>query len=119
MGIRHSDELFLRTLEDMENRLSASRPYDILQLSGLIRKLFLDGEASLVDQANKSRRAKIRFEIGVPDLPATGGLGSHLAMVQDGLDPETAPADKARKSLNRNQFFRTTVIESNADRWTI
>ena len=57
-----TDNLFLRTLDDIEKRLSETDPYEILLISGLIRKLFLD-DNPLVDQVNKKHRIKLTFEV--------------------------------------------------------
>jgi hypothetical protein len=44
--------LFCNTLTDIEKRLAETDPYEILMISSLIRKLFLD-DFPLVDQVNQ------------------------------------------------------------------
>ena len=52
--------LFLKTLEDIESRLTQKDPYEILLIAGLLRKLFLD-DHPLVDQVKptSSREARV------------------------------------------------------------
>ena len=103
-----ANTLFLKTLADIESRLAETDPYEILLISGLLRKLFLD-EHPLVDQVNKTYRLKLDFEITVPLNKPDEGDKSSLWSVQDGLDPETAVPGKQRVRLNRDQFFQTVV----------
>lgn len=65
-----TERLFLHTIEDVESRIKATDPYDVLGLSTLIRKLFLD-DNPLVDQVNRVYRQKIRFIITDPNSPYT------------------------------------------------
>ena len=100
--------LFLKTLEDIEFRLAQSDPYEILLIAGLLRKLFLD-EHPLVDQVNRTHRAKIKFEVTAPLNKPDKGDKNSLCSVQDGLDPDTAAPGKKRLFLSRDQFFQIVV----------
>jgi hypothetical protein len=65
------DELFLFTLEDLEQRVELGRgEYDALMAAWLLRKLLLD-ELPLIHEANRSRRLKLRFRM-YDDLPDEG-----------------------------------------------
>ena len=100
--------LFIRTCEDIERRLSATEPYEILLIAGLIRKLLLD-DFPLVDQVNRVHKLKLTFEVTVPfNRPELGDTNS-LWSVQDGLDPETAVPGKLRQALSRDQFLQEVV----------
>lgn len=100
--------LFLSTCRDIENRLAATEPYEILLIAGLIRKLFID-DFPLVDQVNRSHKLKLTFEVTVPfNRPELDDKNS-LWSVQDGLDPDTSVPGKARASLSRDEFFREVV----------
>ena len=57
-----ADELFLRTLEDLDRRTTVPDEYEALLAAGLLRKLLLD-EAPLAHQVNRYRRERIRFRI--------------------------------------------------------
>lgn len=114
----NTETLFLKTLEDIENRLSVTDPYEILLVSGLIRKLFLD-DHPLVDQVNKAHRFKLSFEITIPPDKPQNGPSPTLWTVQDGLDPDTAPPFEQRYSVTRDQFFRTVVTVVNNHSYTV
>lgn len=113
-----SETLFLRTLDDIERRLSQTEPYEILFIAALIRKLFLD-DFPLVDQVNRSHRLKLSFETTLPfELPA-GVPAPTFWTVQDGLDPDTAIPGKRRHVASRDQFFQTIVTIVNDHRYSI
>ena len=57
-----TDQLFLRTLEDLDRRTKVVDHYEALLAAGLLRKLLLD-EAPLAYQVNRYRRERIRFRI--------------------------------------------------------
>jgi hypothetical protein len=116
--MNESEILFIRTLEDIEKRLSETDPYEILLLSGLIRKLFLDN-FPLVDQINKERRIKLAFEVTVPVSMPNNEPYPTFWTIQDGLDPDTAPSFKKHYIVNRDQFFQTIVTIINDQRYTI
>ena len=100
--------LFLRTLSDIENRLTMSDPYEVLLIAGLLRKLFLD-DFPLVDQVNRVHRIKLEFEVALPSGRPKPEDSDCFWTVQDGLDPDTAAPGKPRQVLSRDQFFSETV----------
>jgi len=107
-----SEKLFLRTIEDIESRIRSGDPYEVLGLSALIRKLFLD-DNPLVDQVNRLYRHKLRFAITNPNSQSTQMILSMKPVfysVQDGLDPETAIRSKTKIEVDRDQFFGTMVL---------
>jgi hypothetical protein len=57
-----ADQLFLRTLEDLDRRTAVADEYEALLAAGLLRKLLLD-ETPVVHQVNRYRRERIRFRI--------------------------------------------------------
>ncbi len=110
--------LFLKTIEDIEKRLADTDPYEILLISGLIRKLFLD-DFPLVDQVNRTHKFKLAFEITVPvNMPENEPYPTFWT-VQDGLDPDTAPPFKKRHTVTRDQFFQTVVSVINDHKYTV
>ena len=100
----NTETLFVKTLEDIQNRLSGTDPYEILLISALVRKLFLD-DHPLVDQVNKVHRVKLSFEITIPHVKPQNEAFQTFWTVQDGLDPDTAPPFMQRYSATRDQFF--------------
>ncbi|MGD9100450.1 MAG: hypothetical protein PVF45_08215, partial [Anaerolineae bacterium] len=107
-----TEELFLRTLDDLEKCISSNDNYTVLRASALMRKLFLD-DFPLVDQVNRTFRLKLKFEIvdtdkllemvKVPGMPELEFLG-----IQDALDSESIP-NPPKKIVNRDTFFQTKV----------
>ena len=89
------DQLFLATLDDLDTRLASRDPYEVLGIALLLRKLLLDGGASLVDQVNRQFRIGLAFEI-MDDGP----MPPHLPQPAfwstiDGLDPEIYPENSS------------------------
>ncbi len=111
--------LFIRTLEDIEERSKSQDAYTIIGISGLVRKLFLE-KHPLFDTVNQRYRDKPKFSVGLgfepraEDLP----LGS-LWYQQDGLDPDTAPPGTPIKILGRREFFQHVVSVTSGQRYTI
>jgi hypothetical protein len=99
MSIHHK-KLFLQTLIDLEQRIVATDPYDILGASALIRKMFLD-DHPLVDQVNREYKIKVTFEVGESPL-VSGGIikKAEFYAIQDGLDPDTASPTIRRKVMS-------------------
>lgn len=112
------ENLFVNTIKDIENRLSNSDPYEILLISGLIRKLFFD-DYPLVDQVNRIYRFKLQFEITVPQTDIYNDPYLDFCSVQDGLDPDTAPPFKNKITVTRDQFFHTTVTVINKKHFSV
>lgn len=114
-----TETLFLRTLTDIEQRLSAIDPYEVLLIASLIRKLLLD-EHPLVDQVNSKHRLKLAFEITAPgsDLPPSVPRPTAVS-AQDGLDPDTAPPFLKRQVVSRDVFLKTTVAKVNEHEYSV
>lgn len=115
-------QLFLRTLDDLETKISSTDGYEILQASALIRKLFLDGNR-LVDQVNRLHGLKIKFE--VVDTQKLLGIFSQAGVpaleflaIGDALDPDVLP-NPPRKVVSRDTFFATKVQLSRGQELTI
>jgi len=113
-----TNTLFLRTLDDIEARLTQTDPYEILLIAGLLRKLFFD-DHPLVDRVNKEHRLKFAFETtDIPD-PRTESPPPTFWSIQDGVDPDTAPPFRKRRALNRDQFFGMLVSVVQGHGYTI
>ncbi len=116
--MNETENLFLRTLDDIERRLTEADPYEILMMSALIRKLFLD-DNPLVDQVNRAHRVKLNFEIGVAISRPSDDPSVVFWSEQDGLDPDTAPPFKQRTIVDRDRFFQTIVTVANGHRYSV
>src|SRR5262245_7601339 len=63
------DELYLRTIDDLESKLHSKDHYSLIRAAALIRQLFLD-ERPLAHVANREPKLKLVFrEFQVPPLP--------------------------------------------------
>ena len=110
--------LYLKTIEDLGNRIGSNDPYEILGASALIRKLFLDNQP-LVDQANRQYKLKIAFNVCLPTPNPPGLPEPALFSIQDGLDPNTSRLGKSISQLKRDQFFKIVVLIINGKKYTI
>lgn len=88
--------LFLASLKELEGKLSSRDEYELLAISRLLRLLLNDGEP-LIQQVNRQHRVSIVFECvrpvlsdWPPELPRPA-----LALMPDGLDPESAPPERS------------------------
>lgn len=111
--------LFLRTLQDIEERSKSLDPYTILGISALIRKLFLEKHA-LVDSVNQHYREKLTFKVsvGMPPDPKTFPPGSFWSQ-QDSVDPDTSPPGVPTLELGRKEFFQHIVIVTSGHAHTL
>ena len=115
-----ANQLFLRTIVDLGNRSISSDPYEILGISGLLRKLLLD-DHPLLDQVNREYKHRITFrviECKSPDL-----LKAEKTIyydVIDALDPD-APinSDDVVLHLKKDAFLNKLVAFFNDSPITI
>ena len=112
------ETLFENTLRDLETRLAANDPYEILGVAGLIRRLLLD-DHPLVDQVNRKYKMKITFEIGHPLGLPPGIPAPDFFSVQDGIDPDTARPGKQRVQVSRDQFFKAVLSIVDSHEYTL
>jgi hypothetical protein len=113
-------ELFLETVHDLRHRVDAARPYDVLGISALVRKLFLE-QHPLVDQVNSGRRIVLHFTVNERMCQLAEGLARNLHpqaffSAQDGFDP--VPGRRARL-LSRSAFFRLVVLFGDGEAFTV
>jgi hypothetical protein len=115
--LTQEEQLYQKTLDDLNNRINSQDPYEILGVSALIRKLFLD-DHSLVNQVNREHKLKFVFNVCLPTIPLESP-DIKVFSIQDGLDPDTSRPGKAVSQLGRDQFFRTIVLVINGKKYTI
>lgn len=117
-----ADELFLRTLEDLDRRTTVADEYEALLAAGLLRKLLLE-EAPLFHQVNKYRRVRIRFRINdetplekivLEDNPIYWAIG-------DAIDPDAFPAPglSAPIDVKIDQLLARTVLVVRGERLSV
>jgi hypothetical protein len=111
-------KLFLRTLQDLEERINSDDPYVILGASALLRKLFLD-HPTLVDSVNRVDHLRLRFRV-LPTQVAPPGLPRpSFFSAQDGIDPDTSPPIDNPVEVTRGQFFGMVVLVVEGHEYTI
>lgn len=101
-------QLFIKTLDDIESRLASQDEYEILMISGLLRKLFLD-KNRLIDQI-KNKKDKVRFIVNESKI-ISSPIKPDFWSIEDGLDPNTAvPGLHNQKIVNIDNFLKTPVM---------
>lgn len=116
--LTQQERLYLKTLDDLNSRISSHDPYEILGASLLIRKLFLD-DHPLVDQVNREHKLKFVFNVCLLTPLPPGLAEPAVYTIQDGLDPDTCRPGKPTSQLGRDQFFRIVVLFRNGIKYTI
>ncbi|MDA1330530.1 MAG: hypothetical protein DWG76_06775 [Chloroflexi bacterium] len=111
--MNEKEELFIETIGDLKKRLESTNEYEILGISGLLRKLLIDNNP-LVHQVNRNYKKKLDFEISVDqffeNLDKPGIPRPEMYFVQDGIDPETSRPGKASKSVGLQALLATPVM---------
>lgn len=118
-----ADQLFLRTLEDLDRRTTVADEYEALLAAGLLRKLLLD-EAPLIHQVNRYRRERIRFRINgetpleriiLADNPVFWAIG-------DAIKPDAyqgRPGVSAPTDAKLDQFLARPVMCMRGERLSV
>lgn len=85
---RYAESLFLRTLDELEQRAKSNDSHDILEIAKFLRELLLD-ESRLTDKINRYYQLPIIYT--VMNRKQKGRATSRIPMwtSQDGLDPDT------------------------------
>ncbi|MFC1918844.1 hypothetical protein ACFLWW_02580 [Chloroflexota bacterium] len=63
----NTEQLFIRTIQDLDEKLRSTDEYEKLMIAGLLRKLLLD-DSPLVNQVNRHIRLRIRFTVNDCEL---------------------------------------------------
>lgn len=109
--------LFLRTLEDIENKMKSQDGYEIFMISGLLRKLLVDSN-SLIDQVNESH-LKITFIVNDRKLP-DGDSSLMFYSMEDGFDPDTSVPHLSHPiQVNRDQLLKKQIMIINGEIITV
>lgn len=112
------DLLFIKTLEDIEEKMSSQDGYEILMISGLLRKLLLDNNP-LIDQVNQNRKFKISFIVNGRQ-PPTGDKSLLFWSMEDGFDPDTSvPHLRKPLEVNKDQLLKRQIMIINGEIITV
>jgi hypothetical protein len=111
-----AEALFLRTLDDLEQRGEATDEYEVLLAAGLLRKLLMDSHP-LVDQVNVSHHLKLRFQINGPTAYEEMVLtaGPIYWSLEDAIDPgiDHPLGLRAPQDVTRDQLLARRVMMVN------
>jgi hypothetical protein len=102
-----ADPLFLARCTQVEQFMHSNNEIEILDLSARLRQLLLD-EAPLVHEVNRDRRVKLSFIVG--DFAQQPDAYTWYLSLEDGLDPDTRPPDKPRKTVNFEGFLSHKIL---------
>lgn len=112
------DTLFLKTIEDVENKMKSKDAYEILMISGLLRKLLLD-DYPLTDQVNKNRRLKISFVINDRKPPFVDA-SLEFWSIEDGFDPDTSVPHLSKPlAVDRERLLNSEIMIVNREVITV
>jgi hypothetical protein len=103
------EQLYLKTIDDLNNRISSNDPFDILSASGIIRELFLDDQP-LVDLANEQYKSNFTFDVCLSSPDPPGFPAPVVFSIQEGLDPDTSESGKLTFKLAREQFLKVVLM---------
>ena len=116
-GIMDRTRLFLDTLEELHERLNASRPHDVLRSAVAIRQLLLD-PIPLAHQVNRDLRVRLRFL--TQELHPQGGPGPHEDWwAAESLDPHMAWPPQPLRQSNLDAFLAITVGKIHGQEYTV
>ena len=108
-----TDQLFLRTLDDLERRTVTTDEYEALMSAAYLRKVLLDS-SPLMDQVNATHRLKIRFRMNsVTSLERAILEGRPFYwLLGDAIDPESisSPGLSVPIDATRDQFLKRPVL---------
>jgi hypothetical protein len=103
-----ADRLFLERCQQIENLQQSDREIDLLDMAAHLRQLLLD-DAPLVHKVNRSRRIKLKFQVGDFRAPPPDAFTVAMAL-EDGLDPETRAPGGPTKEVNFDGLIRHVVL---------
>lgn len=114
-----ANRLFLNTIEDIEQRITATDEYTVLMSGALLRKLFLD-QSRLIDQVNRVHKLKLRFNISdiSPFEQLIYASNPEFWTIEDGLDPES-PLAYAPFDATIDQFLHRRIMRSSGQWITV
>ena len=118
MSAKATDQLFLDTLKDLEERIVAEDPYKILGASALVRRLLLDDQP-LIHQVNRAHRLNLSFECTKRREMPVGIAEPTLWATQDGFDAATAPPFLTRQTVTLDQLFACVLLTVNGHPFTL
>jgi hypothetical protein len=112
------EDLYLKTIDDLKNRIRSNNPFDILSASANIRELFLDNPP-LAELANEQYTSNFTFDVCLP-APEPPGLSEPAeSSIQEELDPDTSKPGWLTTRLPRDQFLKIVLVNINGKKYSI
>jgi len=110
--------LFINTMNDLKSRSNSHNEYEILMISGLLRKLLMDSDP-LMNQMNRYLKLKIRFRINDVKLSSETPIPLFQS-IGDDFDPGIPPLfPKNEKEVTLDQFLKIEIMEYRGHRINI
>lgn len=120
--------LFNKTLNELDARINSGDEYSLLMTAGLLRKLLVDGENSLVHQIDKNRK-KLSFHVNirqplhrrVPTVFTENDLLTYSWLAESGFNPDTANTkrDYNPQHIGLDKFLGQVVIYTKGQEITV
>ena len=111
-----TQQLFDRTVQDLERKANSNDPYELLMSAVLLRKLLLD-DYPLVDQVNGSRKHKLKFVVGSHPHFLKKLMSPTLTYVHG--DQICGDAQSQNESLSKKEFLRFVIIVQDGSTYSI
>ena len=112
------EHLYLKSIDELKDRISSHNPFDILSASANIRELFLD-DPPLADLANEQLTSNFTFDVCLP-APESPGLSEPAVFsLQEELDPDTSRPGWLTTRLPRDQFLKIVLVNINGEKYII
>lgn len=102
------EQLFVRTVHDLEIRLGSSDWYEVLGAAPLMRKLLWDRHP-LVHRANRRRQVQLRFAVAVRPSRPQSSVQPLMSFVGDGIDPEARVPGASIETVSVDGLGRVVV----------
>lgn len=114
-----AEELFLRTLDHLEQSITSTDEYVVLMSAGLLRKLLVDG-GRLMNQVNRAYRLSLRFRISDVSPLEKAMLDDNPIFwsLEDSLDPESRLSYKPF-GAKIDQFLGRRIMRFNGNWITV
>lgn len=124
-----TQQLFNKTLDEIELRIQSDNEYDTLMISPLLRKLLVDGENSLISQIDKNKKP-LRFRVNireplhkrVPFLFKNENSTNEYSWISgDGFNPDTTLNLRGYnpQEVNLVDFLKQVVIYTSGTEITV
>jgi hypothetical protein len=112
------EQLYLKTIDDLNNRISSHDPFNILSASVKIRELFL-ADQPLVDLVSEQYKSNFTFDVCLPTPDPSGLPDPAVFSIQEELDPDTSRPGQLTSQLAKDQFLKIILIDINGKKYSI